>query len=180
MKAVIVYESMYGNTREIATCIGEGLRSTCDDVDVVGVADATASTLSGCELLLVGGPTHVHGMTSRRTRDAARQALTKSPDLVFEPRSTSEGLREWFASLDGGGDATAFDTRLTGPSFFTGRASRSIARRLRRHGYDVIAPPASFLVDKHNRLVEGQAARAVDWGRAVAALAAGRTNSQMV
>ena len=30
MKAVIVYESMYGNTRTIAYAIGEGLRPTAD------------------------------------------------------------------------------------------------------------------------------------------------------
>jgi hypothetical protein len=180
MKARVVYESMYGNTHEIAARIGEGLRSTYDDLEVVAVADATPSTLSGCELLVVGGPTHVHGMTSRRTRDAARQALTKSPDLVFEPRSTSDGLREWFEGLEGGGAAIAFDTRLTGPACFTGRASKGIARRLRRHGYDVIAPPVSFLVDKHNHLVEGEAARAVDCGRAVADRAARRADSHTV
>jgi hypothetical protein len=176
MKAVVVYESMYGNTHEIASRIGEGLRRACDKVDVVAVADATPSALSGCQLLVVGGPTHVHGMTSKRSRDAAREALTKSPELVFEPSSTTEGLREWFDGLEGHGAAAAFDTRIDAASALTGRASRAIARRLRRHRYELVVPPESFLVDRHNQLVVGEAARAVAWGRALAAATADRTN----
>src|SRR5689334_11744919 len=147
MKAVVVYESMYGNTREIAASVGEGLREVYDSVDVVNVADVTPSTLSGADLLVAGGPTHAHGMTSKRTREAARQALTKSPGLTFEPRSTNAGMREWLTELGGPGIAAAFDTRLKSPAFVTGRASRGIARRLRRDGYVTVVPPESFLVN---------------------------------
>ena len=174
MKAVVVYESMYGNTREIASRIGEGLRRAYDEVDVVGVRDATASALSGCELLVVGGPTHVHGMTSKRTREAAREATTKSPHLVFEPQSTTGGLREWFEGLEGHGASAAFDTRIDAAAALTGRASRGIARRLRRRGRELVAPPESFLVDRQNQLVVGESARAVAWGRTLAAAAADR------
>jgi hypothetical protein len=64
--------------------------------------------------------------------------------------------------------AAAFDTRMPGPSAFTGRASHAIDRHLRRHGFSRIAAPESFLVDKQNHLLPGEADRAREWGSALA------------
>jgi hypothetical protein len=54
------------------------------------------------------------------------------------------------------------------PSAITGRAGRGIARRLHRHGFDVVAGPESFFVDKENHLLDGEAERAIHWGAALA------------
>ena len=62
----------------------------------------------------------------------------------------------------------AFDTRIDAPAALTGRASKGIAKRLRRCGFDLVAEPESFLVDKHNHLLEGEAERARAWGAALA------------
>ena len=70
MRAVVVYESMFGNTHVIADHVAEGLSGRFD-VAVVPVGDATDATLLDADLLVVGGPTHVHGMSSRRSRQAA-------------------------------------------------------------------------------------------------------------
>ena len=70
MRAVVVYESMYGNTHLVADAIGAGLRPACD-VSVVPVAEAGPAVLAGADLVVVGGPTHVHGMGRASTRKAA-------------------------------------------------------------------------------------------------------------
>ena len=67
MRAVVVYESMFGNTHVIADHIAEGLR-TAAEVTVVAVHDAAVELIDSADLLVVGGPTHVHGMSSQRSR----------------------------------------------------------------------------------------------------------------
>jgi hypothetical protein len=80
--------------------------------------------------------------------------------------SEGPGIRDWLHDVKRGDGrrAAAFDTRAHGNVVFTGAASRGIARRLRRHGYDVI-DTASFLVaDTEGPLVEGELDRARAWG----------------
>ena len=167
MKAVVIYESMYGNTHLVADEIAAGLRSGADDVvAVVPVEHADAEALAGADLVVVGGPTHVHGMARSSTRRAAVAAGEK-PDsgLELEPDAEGPGLREWFDAVDAlSVRAAAFDTRMQGPAPFTGQASKGIAKRLRRHGCTVIAEPTSFLVTKQNHLVDDEAAHARAWG----------------
>ena len=70
MKAVVIYESMYGNTHLIADAIAEGLR-THGDATVVPVGELDAQLLEHADLVVVGGPTHAHGMSRASTRQAA-------------------------------------------------------------------------------------------------------------
>lgn len=102
----------------------------------------------------------------------AKEASEKpGSDLVLEPDEESEGLREWFERLAHveNTSAAAFDTRIDGPALFTGRASKGIGRRLTHRGYDLVADPESFLVDKKSHLVEGEADRALAWAKELAA-----------
>jgi hypothetical protein len=88
---------------------------------------------------------------------------------VLDPNAQGPAVRDWFASLGQvKAKAAAFDTRLRGPGALTGRASRGIARELRRQGFDVVAKPASFFVDKDNHLRPGQENRAVAWAQHLA------------
>jgi len=170
MKTVVVYESMYGNTHVVAERIAEGMR-TKSDVQVVPVSEATVQLIQGADLLVVGGPTHVHSMSSDRSRAAAEQAASTPGSLLTMDKSANGiGLRKWLRQLpDGDGrSATAFDTRMTGSPLVTGRASRAIAKQLARHGFDLFADPESFLVDHDNHLVAGAANRAYGWGRLLA------------
>src|SRR5690242_12369329 len=70
MRAVVVYESMYGNTHRIADAIGAGLEAAFD-VRVVPVSHAEPELIADVDLVVVGGPTHVHGMSRASTRKAA-------------------------------------------------------------------------------------------------------------
>lgn len=165
MRAVIVYESMYGNTHEIADAIAAGLKPSLD-VIVVPVSEAGPALLAGADLVVAGGPTHAHGMSRAATRKAAAEAAAKpvSP-LRLEPGAPGPGLRDWFSTL---GNypvmAAAFDTRMHGPALLTGRASAAITRQLRAHGFEVVAQPESFLVTRRDRLYPEEAARARGWG----------------
>ena len=76
MRALVVYESMYGNTRVVANNIADGLRAT-HEVTLVPVAGATGDLVAGADLLVVGGPTHMHGLSSPATRRMAAQAAAK-------------------------------------------------------------------------------------------------------
>jgi hypothetical protein len=170
MRAVVVYESMYGNTHQVADAIGAGLRSSFE-VSVVPVSEAGPAVLADADLVVVGGPTHIHGMSRAATRKAAVEAADKpvSP-LKAEPDALGPGLRDWFDSL---GHypvwAAAFDTRLHGPAALTGRASKRVFRLLRTHGFELVAEPESFLVTKQDRLEPDETSRAREWGTKLAA-----------
>lgn len=175
MRTVIVYESMFGNTRVIAEAIGRGLGPDNETV-VVPVAQAHLALLDGVDLVVVGGPTHVHGLSRTSTRRSAREAAHKpGSGLTMDPSAEGPGLRDWFAALGlADAAAAAFDTRLDGPALATGRASKIIARLLRQHGFALAAKPESFLVTKDNHLRVGEEDRAWEWGRQLAVQAAGK------
>jgi hypothetical protein len=178
MKAVVIYESMYGNTHQIANAIGEGLHSVAEVV-VVPVGDADAELVKSADVVVVGGPTHGHGMSHVATRQGAVAAAEKpGSDLVLDPDADDPGLREWFASLGHVfTNAAAFDTRFDLPAAITGRASKGIARKLRHHGATLIAEPESFFVKKDNHLEPHEAARARDWGAQLARSLEGSINA---
>lgn len=171
MRTLIVYESIYGSTHQAAEAVAAGLMSAGAQVSVIPVSSARHESLSSYQLLAVGGPTHAHGMSRRSTRRQAVDTATRAGQLAaLEPGAGGIGLREW---LDGlglcRGYAAAFDTRLPGPALIAGRASQGIASRLKLHGFLVVSEPKSFLVDADNKLLDGQAAEAQNWGVALAA-----------
>jgi len=164
MRALVVYESMFGSTEDIAREIGKGL-SGAMQVEVVNVDEAPHHA-DGYDLLVAGGPTHVHGMSRPSTRDAAAQ----QSDSATRSRT---GLREWLDALApavAGTRAAAFDTRTGKPAWLVGSAARSAAKRLRRKGYVVVTTPASFVVEAREPgdLRTGERERARDWGAALA------------
>jgi menaquinone-dependent protoporphyrinogen IX oxidase len=171
MKAIVIYESMYGNTHLVADGIADGLRDGGLDAVVVPVGEASAAVLDGADVVVVGGPTHVHGMSRPTSRKAAIDDAQKPErGLTLDPDAEGDGLREWFEAL---GElalpAAAYDTRLDAAPALTGRASKGIAKRLRKHGAELVAEPESFLVTKENRLEPDEVGRAREWGATLAA-----------
>jgi hypothetical protein len=175
VRVLVVFESMFGNTHLVAERVALGL-ADAGEARVASVAEATPEALADVDLLVVGGPTHVHGMATDRTRQAAReQAEQPDSGVELDPDAEGPALRDWFddLTLPGGCRAAAFDTRVHGPGALTGRASRGIAKRLERHGASLIAPPESFFVGRDNRLADGEAERAEEWGASLARAFAG-------
>ncbi|MEV4642935.1 flavodoxin domain-containing protein [Actinoplanes sp. NPDC049548] len=161
MKALIVFESMYGNTCSIAQAVADGLRAGYD----VSVADVTEMPRAdGMDLVVVGGPTHAFGMTRPSTRQDAARHGTVRPDAV------AVGLREYFACSPvlPGVPAAAFDTKINKP-LIPGSAARKAQKELRRLGCRIVLPAESFRVTgTTGPLVEGECERARRWGAALA------------
>jgi hypothetical protein len=180
MRAVVVYESMFGNTHLVADAIGAGLREGgAEEVTVVPVGDATAASPATADLLVVGGPTHAHGMSWASTRKAAvEQAEKPASGLDLDPDAEGPGLRDWFDEMPPlGVGAAAFDTRIDATPALTGRASKGIAKRLRKHECTLVAEPESFLVTKENHLLPDEEAHARAWGARLAAARAEEVGS---
>jgi hypothetical protein len=168
MTALVVYESIYGNTRAVADAVAEGL----GDARVLTVHEASEHA-EHADLLVVGGPTHVHGLASTRSREAGVEAAHKNGGAHVETDATEEpGLRAWLHDLPGGdhAKAAAFDTRLDKSPWITGAASRGIAKRLRRHGYDVVSRESFLVGGSEGPLAEGELDRAREWGATLATL----------
>jgi hypothetical protein len=172
MRALVVYESMFGNTRAIAEAVAEGLR-TIYDTDVRPAGSVVADDLRSADLIVTGGPTHMWGMSGPKSRTAAlRQAEAPDSGLHLESGATGPGLRELLTAVSGlSADAAAFDTRIAKSHLITGRASPRIARLLKRSGCHLVLPPESFLVaGKPLALRPDEIPRARAWGSHLAAL----------
>jgi hypothetical protein len=169
MRALVVYESMFGNTRDVAQAVADGVGSRMS-VDLVEVADAPTIIPADVGLLLVGGPTHAHGLSSPKTRaDAAGRAGDK---LV----SRGGGLADWLETVSpesGTVAAAVFDTRIKGPGLLWGSAAKAATKVLGASQFSIVASPESFLVGGptgplFNRLQDGERQRASAWGARIA------------
>jgi flavodoxin len=145
LKSLVLYETQYGNTKQVAEAIGGELQAD-GPVRVAPIGDFTPSFLEGVDLLLLGGPTQAHGVT----------------------QSMSRFLRNLEVS-SGGVRAAAFDTRIKGPAFLWGSAATEIETKLRAAGFKVVSPVASFLVTlaREPVLHDGEQGRAAEWARQV-------------
>src|SRR6478735_7952093 len=88
--ALVVYESMFGATRQVAEAVADGLsRSTrCTVVEVGGAPTVVDKDV---DLLVIGAPTHAFGLSTPGTRhEAQKETPVISRDL---------GVREWLAAL---------------------------------------------------------------------------------
>ncbi|HET9455734.1 MAG TPA: flavodoxin domain-containing protein [Candidatus Limnocylindrales bacterium] len=173
MRVLVVYESMFGNTRAVALAIAEGIAERVP-VETFEIGDAPAVPAPDVDLLVVGGPTHGHGLTTESSRaDAARRAGSR---LV----SRGAGMREWIGGMLPAArpvTAAAFDTRIKGPEFLWGSAAKGATKLLTTAGFRVL-PPKSFLVggptgDLFDRLDAEELDKARAWGRELAAAVAG-------
>jgi hypothetical protein len=142
VRALVIYESMFGNTRNVALAIAEGLAATMT-VETLEVGAAPAELPPDVILLVVGAPTHAHGLSTPKSRaDAARR--TDGPVL-----SPGRGLREWIATLRPAASVVtaAFDTRIKGPTLFTGSAAASATRLLKKRRFKAVEQPRSFVLE---------------------------------
>ena len=156
MKALVAYDSAYGNTEKVAQAIGDAL-GTQGNVEVVRVGDVQPAQLAGLTLLIVGSPTQKFSPTGATNRF-----------LKSIPRNSLQGVR-----------VAAFDTRFP-PSdidkvrilaFFVrifGYAAKPIAHRLEKNGGELAISPEGFYVSgTEGPLVEGELERAAGWARQI-------------
>jgi hypothetical protein len=162
MEAVVVYESLWGNTAAIARAVAEGLGP---GARALSTKDATAAAVAGAGLIVAGAPVLGFKLPTEQMRESIRTNPGKAPS---PPDLSHPSLRSWLDRLPGGqGRAAAFDTQVRGPF---GKAGPAIAAALEAAGYKSLAKPEAFIVTgKFGPLREGELERARDWGRALAA-----------
>jgi hypothetical protein len=172
VRALVVYESVFGDAEAIARAIAAGI-ATHFPADVVAAREAPADVGADVELLVVGGPTHAFGMPRPATREGAVKQYAAHLD------DTSTGLREWLdtAQLPPGLSAAAFDTRMDHPKLITAldHAAQSEEKLLKGLGATLIAPAEHFYVtDATGPLADGEEARAHPWGQSLAEIVTAR------
>ncbi len=166
MRALVVYESHFGNTMDVAHAVLSGLRQRFD-AEILEVVSAPRDVAVGFDLLVLGAPTHAFGLSRPETRsDAVKQGAEAAADEI--------GMREWLNDLDALPSScrvAVFGTTVVKPRLVAslGTAAGALERRLRRMGLQVILPAEQFWVEGvKGPLVEGEEARAREWGASLA------------
>ena len=143
MRALMVYESMYGNTQTVATDIAAGLSAT-HEVTVVPVTRATASRRRGRPDSRRGPDAHARNAHRHHPAEGGRNGQPAGGRADPGPGRRRPGhARLAGAARTRGVPAASFDTRLSGPPALTGRATRGISRLL--PGAAAPGPPAGKL-----------------------------------
>jgi flavodoxin len=151
MKALVIYDSVFGNTEQVAQAMGAALGK---GAKVLKVSEVTSDDLTGLDLLLVGSPTR-----------------------GFRP---TEGIAAFLKDLAAGNleevKAAAFDTRIPTEKIKSGMlrfmvklggyAAPVITKKMKQHGAQIAAEPEGFFVlDTEGPLVEGELERAEEWAK---------------
>lgn len=174
MRALVIYESMWGNTARVARAIADGLSqglaaapgTESGLVETLEVGEAPRSLPEELDLLVVGGPTHAFSLSRHATRaDALEQGATRA--------TADPGLREWLEGLGYGphqARVATFDTGVAKVRHLPGSAARKAMRMLRERGFDSAAHPRSFFVaDLAGPVLDGELDQATEFGRALGA-----------
>lgn len=169
MSALVVFESMFGSTREVAEAVAQGLGEhvpvRCVEVSAWAARPGSRTLPPEVTLLVVGAPTHAFSLSRASTRaDAAGQA---GGSVV----SSGVGLREWLDRLSlptGGLPVAAFDTKVRKP-VLPGSAASAAEKRLRHLGGRPVTRHRSFWVaGTREGLLPGELDQARAWGRTLA------------
>ena len=155
MKALVIYDSVFGNTEKVARAIGAAL-GTPAEVPVLQVGSVTPEHLAGVEVLFVGSPTRGFKPTP---------AVTDF--LAALPSGALKGVK-----------AAAFDTRIPLESIKNrvfrwivkqgGYADKLIAKALAQKGASLPIPSGGFIVlESEGPLQQGELERAADWAKTI-------------
>jgi flavodoxin len=153
MKSLVIYDSVFGNTEQIALSIGNYLGSK-ENVAILQVSAIKPEQLVGLDLLIVGSPTR-----------AFRPTKAISSFLNKIPSNSLKGIK-----------VAAFDTRMSADDVkphivnlfmkLFGYAAKPIADKLKKKGGDLLVPPEGFFVkDSEGPLKDNELERAANWAK---------------
>ena len=159
MEALVVFESMWGNTEKVAHAVAAGLAESME-VTTVDVSRAPSEVGAEFGLIVAGGPTHAFSMSRASTR---QEAGAKGAD----EGNVHTGMREWLQSLPARDDlwVATFDTRVASVRHLPGSAAKAAAREVRRRRLgQVVATESFYVADTAGPLLDGELDRARAWG----------------
>lgn len=140
MRALVLYDTLHGNTEQIANAIAEGFAGV-GEVLVRKTADARPEEVQSADILVAGCPVHGWNISKPMGRFLDRLGARRF-----------EGMR-----------AATFDTKFK--HVLAGGAAKKLARRLRKLGLEIAADPQSFFVaGMEGPLREGELDRARTFG----------------
>jgi hypothetical protein len=160
MRTLVVYDSAYGNTEQIARVIGETLGSPVEVV-VLRVGEVRLEGLAGLDLLVVGSPTQRFSPTpaiSSFLKSIPEQDLKGVKVAAFDTRFTRQHMKSVSSVL-------SFSAGIAGNSAY---AASHIASGLKKKGGKLVAQPEGFFVgDTEGPLLHGELERAAAWARQI-------------
>lgn len=165
-QALVVYESMFGNTALAAEAIADGLERRGVSVRRMEAASASEVIPEDLDLVVIGAPTHAFTLSRPSTRaDAVRQGA--------DPEKAGPGVREWLVKLHTSPRChtlvAAFDTRISKAGWFPAAAGPTINRLARRAGLHPCGRPLKLRVaDTKGPLLDGELERAARFGEELA------------
>jgi len=152
MKILIIYDSVYGNTKKIAAAIQQSL-SMKHVTKLINAKDATTEVIKNNELLIVGSPTHGGWYI-----ESIKKFFNQIPDnglkinaAAFDTSSDKEGQKAFVKAIIG----------------FFGSASPRIAKALARKGANIIGSETFFVLGSEGPLKVGEVERAKGWSNDV-------------
>lgn len=165
MRALVVYESMSGNTRSIAEALA-GVLDRNGLTTTLTTASYAPASVEPYELVIIGAPTHGHSLPFCASRaEAVSWAADSAKSLTLETSADGDGVREWLARVKIPPVQPAFavfSTRVDIPRIFAGDSAVTMQRRLRSLKVEQ-AEKESFLVSSSSQLVDGERERAKGW-----------------
>jgi flavodoxin I len=146
MKTLIISDTVYGNTMQIARAISMGVGG---DVKTVSAAEADVAELASYDLIIVGSPTQ-----GGRYTVPVKDFLDKVPADILQNKNVA-----------------AFDTRLKSAWVkIFGYAAPRIADILKEKGGNLVKPAEGFFVKgRRGPLLEGELERATAWAKTITA-----------
>ena len=169
MKAIVVYESYWGNTASVAQAIAEGLG---EGAKAMSTAEANAEAVAGAGLIVAGSPIIAFSLPSEKTRnDMLAKPDKKAPSL---PDLSHPSIRTWLVALpqadaSGGGAVVRAAAFETGFKLSPGGSAGKILRMLEEKGYKPVAKKQRFLIKaSYGPMKDGELDRAKAWGAELA------------
>ena len=156
MQALVIFDSVFGNTEKIAQSIAAGLR-TAHETQCLRAGAVSVTQITSADIIVVGSPTR-----SFRATPATHSLLEAVPSAALQGKKVA-----------------AFDTRLlmTGVKGLLfrkiidkgGYAAPIIARALESKAGTLALPAEGYFVKgEEGPLVDDELQRAVEWGKKLA------------
>lgn len=154
MKALVIYDSAYGNTEKIAKTISKTLADNVN-VKILPAKNANIAQLEDMDILVVGSPTHggrptpgIENFLKEIPMNGLKNTKVAAFDTRFDPDEHGLGLKIVMNVL----------------RFAAGKISKALTRK----GGKLIAEPEGFIVeDKEGPLKNGELKRASEWANLI-------------
>jgi flavodoxin len=159
MNAIIIYDSVFGNTGKVANTIGDTIAAALasqGQTKTIPIGEITTEQLQGVNLLIIGSPTR-----SFRPTEAVSKFLKSLPkNYLAEAKVAAFDTRIDLETIDSSALRFIVDKG--------GYAASTIAKLMQKKGGKLVLPPEGFLVTgEKGPLKDGELARAIDWANGI-------------